>query len=356
MYLFLLPCLWEAAQLAPSRTSDSLDRLAVAVVESQMRINRLWCDAYMFNTENGQPAQTLRVVHGVDQNRRYVEIIHDASPSILPWHDPFRNQTWTDKRKSVMFRLFERNAYCWKSSERDFDNLLYGDCLGWRQPGEVALRYVLNGRRFALMDVFAVDQRPILRLLPEPEVWNGLACRVVVADGGRDRLWICPDRGYALVHRIWQPSDKKGMVAEFTCSDFEQVTPGMWLPKTCGCEFRPLGEEGEPHSYRLEVEHVAVNDKVPDSLFEPQFLPGSHIFGTSGTLERSIPGGTDLLDLWVAVLLSDYPPIRPTYAGLSEANLFWITMGSVLFVAGIVLRLRTSAAEGGSIKPGAAPR
>lgn len=356
MYPFLFSCVWGAALLASSRSSDSVDQLADAVIESQMRINRLLCDAYMFNTENGQPGQTLHVVHAVDRDRRFVEMIHDASRSIPPWHDPFRNRSWRDMRKAVIFRLFGRNAYYWEPSEKDFDNLLYGQCIGWRQPGEVALRYVFNGRRFALMDIFAVDRRPTLQLLPEPEEWSGLTCRVVIADGDRDRLWICPERGYSLVHRVWQPSDKKEMVAEFNCSDFEQVTPGIWLPKTCGCEFRPLGEEGEPHSYRLEVEHVAVNGQVPDSLFEPQFLPGSHIFGTSGTLERSIPGGTDLLDLWVAVLLNDYPPIRPAHAGPSEMDLVWITMGSVLFVAGIVLRLRTSTAEGGSAKPNAVPR
>lgn len=327
-------CVCVPAPSPPPVRDDSLNRLVAAAVASQKRIDRLLCDAYLYGPRDGQPGKTLRVVHAAGQDRRFLEVIHGASPSLPAWHDPFRNRSWRDPQKAVMYKLFGRHAYYWNPSEDDLDNLLYGKCIGWRQPGEVALRHLAAGRRLALIDVFARDQWSGLRLLPGPEVWAGLTCRIVVADGGRDRLWICPDRGHALVHRVVQPGDANGMVGEFTCSDFGEVAPGLWLPKTCACVYRPAAGGGPSRSFRLEVVRVLVNRDVPDEVFEPRFLPGTHVFGTSGALESSVPGGTDLFDLWVAELVTYFPRVGPRSGEPSRAGSVLCTFGTVLLVLG----------------------
>lgn len=339
MCLGLLVCLCAPSSSPAARPANPLQNVASGVVSSQGQVERLFCDAYMFNTRDGHKTETLRVVHAADRDRRFMEIIHNTSQSLPPWDDPYRNLSWCDLRKVVVYKPFGRHAFYREPSEALLNNLLYGRCIGWRQPGEIPLRHSgVGGRPFALLDVFADDQRSTLRLLAEPEVWDGLTCHVVIADGGRDRMWICPSLGYALVRRIWQSRAETGTVTETTCSEFEQVTPGLWLPKVCERQSRPgRGERASPSSFRLEVNRVAVNREVPDGVFEPQFLPGTHVFGTSGLLEKSVPGGTDLLELWVAVSVRHYPPVAPRHQELSAADMFWATLGSVLFGCGLAL-------------------
>jgi hypothetical protein len=242
---------------------------------------------------------------------------------------------------------FSRYGVSWEPVERDFIPPRFGDCIGWRQPGEGRLRVQTAGSWFGLLDV--IDETPAdqIRVHDAVQEVGGHRCRLVEVEGGRDRLWFSPDLGYCLVRREWRPKSDTERVFEYTNSDFKLVAPSVWLPHTCSCEVRPLGPQRKPQSYRLDVVRVAVNDDVPGDLFVPRFLAGSLVFGTSGVLEQAVPGGSELLDQWVAVLLTDYPPSPSRHADLRG---WWVmTTGTVAAALGLLL------SAGRPRRPGQAP-
>lgn len=322
--------------------------IAVPAAEALRKVERFLCDSYMFSADEGRPDAVLRTTHAAALDRRFLDTVHDAERGRPAWRDVSWKRAWVTPREGVMLDLFPRSASYWDAPpESDFGNLLYAECVGWRQPQEPRVRYLVAGRRFALMDVFADDRISALELEPVADDCGGLECRVIVADGGRDRIWICPGLGYAMVRRVWQVDDSGDVTAEYRNADFVEVGPGLWLPRTCRCEFRyPPGSTRAARDYRLEVERIAVNGGVPDAMFEPRFPPGTRVYGADRRLRSSIPGGTDAMDLWAAVVAAEYPPAPPPEPGPSIAALACMTVGTGLLCFGCFASLSSSARIG----------
>lgn len=341
MNLTLVPLLSALISAEP----PSPDPIVVPAAEALRKIERLLCDSYMFNSVEGRPAGVLRTTHAAALDRRFLDTVHEAERGKPAWRDVSWKRAWVTPREGVMLDLFRRSADYWDAPpESDFGNLLYAECIGWRPSQEPRVRHLADGRRFSLIDVFSSDNASALKLDPKVDIWEGLACRVIVADGGRDRIWICPDLGHAMIRRIWRAGEAGDIVAEYRNADFAEVESGLWLPRICECEFRyPPGIARATHDFRLEVERVAVNDGVPDAVFVPHFPPGTRVYGADQRLRSSIPGGTDAMGLWAAVVAIEFPPAPPTDPASPAVLLACMTAGSVLLCFGcFVLPLRSA--------------
>jgi hypothetical protein len=131
------PVLLALVAAAPSPP----DAPPIAAAAAQRRIERLLCDSYMFNAVNGEPTDTLRTVHAAAFDRRFLETVHGADRAKPAWRDAFRKRAWVSPRRGAVLDVFRRSVSYWNSPpEVDFGNLLYGECVGWRQPREPRTR------------------------------------------------------------------------------------------------------------------------------------------------------------------------------------------------------------------------
>lgn len=100
-----------------------------------------------------------------------------------------------------------------------------------------------------------------------------------------EKLWLDPDRDLALrkCERTGSPGPK--LLYRTVNSNFEEVAPGVWLPKeTLSQTIAPSDDPGYPEEYcgkpvlsrRVELVKWIVN-KVPDEVFEPYIKPGDHV-------------------------------------------------------------------------------
>ena len=100
----------------------------------------------------------------------------------------------------------------------------------------------------------------------------------------RDRLWLDLQRGLALRKRETS-SRFEGRVTRILNSDFQEIAPGFWLPKSseiqdlapaAGAEY-PEGCRGQSVlTTRIHLARCTVND-VPDLLFKAVIRPGDHV-------------------------------------------------------------------------------
>ena len=101
----------------------------------------------------------------------------------------------------------------------------------------------------------------------------------------RDTLWLDLDRGLALRKREQIITPLPRTLCRVTNSEFEEVVPGVWLPKQSVLhEIAPAGDEDFPEEYhgkpilstRVRVTKLVVN-QVPDEVFEPYIKPGEEV-------------------------------------------------------------------------------
>jgi hypothetical protein len=104
----------------------------------------------------------------------------------------------------------------------------------------------------------------------DEEVVNGTPCLVVELPG-MDKLWLDAGRGFALVQREWNWGVGMPVMMRFNNSSFQQVVPGLWLPKVTVRELLAAPKYAE-HAGLVQVRNTCtvtelrVND-VPDSVF-----------------------------------------------------------------------------------------
>jgi hypothetical protein len=133
-----------------------------------------------------------------------------------------------------------------------------------------------NDRRAdRLPDAFGADHF-IVR--SEAEIVDGAPC-VVIERHGSETFWLDPKLNYSVrMAELFYP-DSKIVMERRRNSRFEEVQPGIWLPKLCwrdlcGPPKAPDAYRGKPlvrHEY--EVTSLVIND-VPDALFELTAPPG----------------------------------------------------------------------------------
>jgi hypothetical protein len=112
---------------------------------------------------------------------------------------------------------------------------------------------------------------------PDPEEVDGAACVVVTHPG--ETLWFDPTLGYGLRRRETYHPGTTLLQSRWVNKDWQEVYPGVWLPKVCWKELcgPPLAPEpyrGKPmirHVYTAQ--EVSINS-VPDALFDLAIEPG----------------------------------------------------------------------------------
>jgi hypothetical protein len=140
------------------------------------------------------------------------------------------------------------------------------------------------------------------RVAPGVEVVDGVRCRRVERPG-RDRIWVDPARGFAVLRRVWETpakADRAGSRFVFELTDLREVAPGLWLPwvvQSTRYDWAQ-GQESAPTmvvTNQMLVGELVVNRTRSDELAaEP--LPGTMTIDEA-TGRRSLrPGGEDLLD------------------------------------------------------------
>jgi hypothetical protein len=97
---------------------------------------------------------------------------------------------------------------------------------------------------------------------------------LVLENPGRDKIWLDPDRGHALVQRIWNWEKDGTPMMCYRNSDFKEVAAGLWLPRIAQRDAytHPSSRHAGKVQFTTtaEVTSFAINN-VQDSLF--QFHP-----------------------------------------------------------------------------------
>lgn len=329
------------AEPGPSSSGQDLADLAAHVAATQKRVKRLLFDCYVEVRSSDAGSRTDRYVEAFGHHLRFADIMHNTSPETPPWLDPRRLRMWTNPDGRKWLFVFERNLHTYKLvKSRPFPTTIYTDTIGWRPPGEPMSEHLVGGRRFFLIDVFDPAKLSHLELSSVSEVVDGHSCVLVRTKDGRDRLWICPDLGYALVRRSLRPEKGRRISADYRCGDFRQVRPGVWLPMTCSGASKWKPGEGQSRLFNLKLVRVTINEQVPDDIFQPKSPPGTQIYDAEFRTHRTVPGGKELLDHWVAVVVSLHPP-TPFQKGLPSWVFLMQLMGMGVTVVGAAL-MRTS--------------
>jgi hypothetical protein len=105
-----------------------------------------------------------------------------------------------------------------------------------------------------------------------------------------DKLWLDLDRGLALRKREHKTSPGPKTAYRRVNSSFEEVAPGVWLPKESELQtVAPSDDPDFPEQYRgkpvvssrTKVTKWVVNE-VPDDLFDPLVKPGDQVLDERG--------------------------------------------------------------------------
>lgn len=175
-------------------------------------------------------------------------------------------------------------------------------------------------------------QSPKYHLLPVVEFVNGESCRIFDANG-LDRLWIATGKGTCLMRR--ESRNSLGQLhRRIEAAKVTEIAPGLWMPM----EFRKGLFADTDSGQQLEQWHLIrilrceINEQVADRVFEPVVRAGALRFKDTSTFEQSTPGGENLLDEIVDVMVNSLgmsPKPEPT-----SSHTKWLLGG---FVSGIVL-------------------
>ena len=116
---------------------------------------------------------------------------------------------------------------------------------------------------------------------------DGVLCHVIVEPTYGFREWIDPTAGFATRFKEYRRrDDHSGAVtadikSRSLHSDLREVAPGIWLPFVMASVHYAQASGGAAQKTSVEERHdtvavrLAVNDDVPDSLFELSFPPGT---------------------------------------------------------------------------------
>jgi hypothetical protein len=320
--------------------TPSAREVATATFASRHGLERLLVDYHLTSVDDDGPKRMDRFVEAFDSDRYYCDNIHFTSRESKPWYDQTRSWIWSASDRETIYFPFNRMA---RSRMRDPKEGVpvspYLACVGWRPRRDKGVS-LQEAAPIFLSDLLAPDRLDGITILPEQDHVDGLGCYVLVIDGGRDRIWVCPDRGYAVVKRAIRRRTEDGADFEFTCRDFVEAAPSLWLPRHCeGVQTQVKGPTRR-RWFRIEVEHLAINASVSDGQFVPSLAPGTQIFDEQGTLVAAVPGGPDLLDFWVAYCATFFRP-RGQSIVVQNEDYTLMCIGMTLIVWGLWLGLPT---------------
>jgi hypothetical protein len=143
-------------------------------------------------------------------------------------------------------------------------------------------------------------------LLPYLDVVDGDVCHVV--SSARDIMWIDANRSCCVRRRVWlfreSPSDASPVWFVHIASNLVEPATGIWLPKTWRCvrycDASVPSMRGKLQSIdNMVASSIRVND-VPDSLFEIEHPPGTHVLDQVRGKKYIVPNGEELLDQAIA--------------------------------------------------------
>ena len=121
---------------------------------------------------------------------------------------------------------------------------------------------------------------PGYALLAEPDVIDGVPCDVIESPNAM-KLWLDPNRGYAVVRRhIWRDGQ---LAFEFEYADHIEATPGAWMPRRI--EMYAIGNDKFPAEFvgkrtlhtTYAITRMEVNDPGHANLQTPAPEPGDFI-------------------------------------------------------------------------------
>jgi hypothetical protein len=157
----------------------------------------------------------------------------------------------------------------------------------------------LNDRRAdRLPDAFGLGGYAVQEVCEEID---NAPCLVVTRQGQGlvEKIWLDPTLGYAVRQREFRAPATGWLDVRYHNTDFTEVAPGLWLPKTCWWDL--CGSWSGPEAYRgrplvryvYRVRRLSVND-VPDDLFALEIRPGARV--VDGTVLPPRGGHDDLLE------------------------------------------------------------
>lgn len=139
------------------------------------------------------------------------------------------------------------------------------------------------------------NNRERYRVLPESIELEGGRCWVVEWPG-MDRFMVDPERGFAVVHRLYHWGPGQPLKYEITNSDHREVKAGLWLPfrQTENRYASIIAEEkslwGKVASRSEFVLHSVEFDNVPESLFDIELPPGTRVIDIVRDMKYTVPG------------------------------------------------------------------
>jgi len=198
-----------------------------------------------------------------------------------------------------------------------------------------------------------VYDRPGLRWVVEPmcQSVDGHSCHVISEPTLGRRKWIDPAAGY--VERfsetnergqIWEPAGEDVEWRNWN-SDFKEVAAGIWLPFRCRSVAYAVGAVGE-HERGTIVRRddvvavrLAVNEDVPDALFELRFRPGTVVADDIQDIDYVVGKNGEELDLQSDAgrqLVEGNANFRST-TDIRSSIWLWVNAAGVASLAGLML-------------------
>jgi hypothetical protein len=174
-------------------------------------------------------------------------------------------------RELIMVQAVRKEGACY------FPGVYTGAALiGLFDPGEKSPGSLKDRDRIPEMlktAVFAVG--------PQSELVDGAPCIVIEAEGWQ-KLWLDPQKGYAVRRRILYNKGEQSFTIH--CKEFERITPDVWLPRQV--VWLSIGPKTAPEQYRekpllqtdVRVRRLEANQPTHDALFELKISPGSQVF------------------------------------------------------------------------------
>lgn len=264
-----------------------------------LKINSIYCDSnfYHYNQGSYEASKTLRVIHCADNNKRFLETIHGKEAFYLPLLDPSYNTIWVNKEREIFLYNFNRiGIYHTNPSQSEFSNLVYGNCIGWRPPGELFISETMDQIPPSIFDIKNnIASEYSLTIVQEA----GTVKNMYKSSNKNktDTLIFDPDFNFALVERTIV---RGNFTYIYKNSNFKLIGKKFWLPVKCTRDI--FKNKILTENFSLDVNELRVNTDVDPAIFEPKLPHGSLIFTDKTKLLFSIQGGKETLDSWAGYL------------------------------------------------------
>ena len=158
---------------------------------------------------------------------------------------------------------------------------------------------------------------------------NGEECAVF--DNGVDRIWIAYQKGICVMRREIRTATGQ-LMQRISTDKVEQIKPGFWLPTKLRSQWFSISKTSDTGAqiaeFGVRILRCEFNNDVPESTFNPTFGPGYIELDNANQFKQISPGGEDLLDN-IVTLLVKYLHL-PSKAGLAGKH-----TSLLLFFAGL---------------------